>query len=80
VYQSHIAFLILGDGNWRQTEAWIVRLAGAVEVNTLAQGALRQFTQWLWIAHPTFQLEGGHFTTELFVTPFFLSMLCSRHI
>jgi len=36
-----------------------VLLAGAIEVNALAQGALRQFTQWLWIEHP------GHFTTEL---------------
>ena len=34
-------------------------------MNALAQGALRQFTQWLWIEHPTFQLGGGHFTTEL---------------
>jgi len=42
-----------------------VLLAGAVEVNALAQGALWQFTQRLWIEHPTFQLEGGHFTTEL---------------
>jgi len=42
-----------------------VLLAGAIEVNALAQGALRQFTQWLWIEHPTFQLGGGHFTTEL---------------
>jgi len=40
-------------------------LAGAVEVNALAQGALRQFTQWLWIDHSTFQLGGGHFTIEL---------------
>ena len=54
------------DGNWWQAEAWIVLLAGPVEVNTLAQGALRQFTQWLWIEHLTFQLRGGHFTTELF--------------
>ena len=30
------------DGNWRQAEAWIVLLAGVVEVNTFAQGALRQ--------------------------------------
>jgi len=29
-------------------------LPGAVEVNALAQGALRQFTQWLWIEHPTY--------------------------
>ena len=26
------------------------------------RSALRQFTQWLWIEHPTFQLGGGHFT------------------
>jgi len=43
-------FLIFGDGNWRQAEAWIVLLAGAVEVNALAQGPLRRFTQWLWIS------------------------------
>jgi len=51
-----------------------VLLAGAIEVNALAQGALRQLTQWLWIEHPTFQLGGGYFTTELmlpatFITP-----------
>jgi len=33
--------------------------------NALAQGALRQSTQWLWIDHSTFQLGGGHFITEL---------------
>jgi len=42
-----------------------VLLTGAVEVNALAQGALRQFIQWLWIEHPTFHLGGGHLTTEL---------------
>jgi len=42
-----------------------VLLAGAVEVNALAQGALRQFTQWMWIEHPTFQLGGGHLTELL---------------
>jgi len=42
-----------------------VLLAGVVEVNAIAQGALQQFTQWLWIEHPTFQLGGGHITTEL---------------
>jgi len=57
--------VFFGDGNLRQAEAWIVLLAGAVEVNALAQGTLRQFTQWLWIEHPTFQLRGGHFTVEL---------------
>jgi len=34
-------------------------------VNTLAQEVLRQFTQWPWIDHPTFQLRSGYFTTEL---------------
>jgi len=57
-------FVNFGDGNWRQAEAWIVLLVGTVEVSALAYGALRQFTQWLWIEHPTFQLRGGHFTTE----------------
>ena len=57
--------LSFGDGNWVQAEAWIELLAGAVEVNALAQGAIRQFTQWLWIEHPTFQLGGGDLTTEL---------------
>jgi len=40
-------------------------LPGQFEVNTLAQGALQQITQWLWIEHPTFPLGDGHFTTEL---------------
>jgi len=51
-----------------------VLLAGAVEVNALAQGALRQFTEWLWIEHPTFQLGGGHFTTEL-LPPHFIDLV-----
>ena len=37
-------FVNFGNGSWRQAEAWIVLLAGAVEVNALAQGAARQFT------------------------------------
>jgi len=37
-----------------------VLFAGTVQVNALTQGALRQFTQWLWIEQPTFQLGGGH--------------------
>jgi len=41
-------FVNFGDGNWRQAEALIVLLAGSVEMNALAQGALRQFTQWAW--------------------------------
>jgi len=32
-------------------------LVGAVEVNALAQRALRRFTRWPWIEYPTFQLE-----------------------
>ena len=40
-------------------------------VNALAQEALRQFTQWLWIEHPNFHLKGGHITTELLL-PFLL--------
>jgi len=53
-------FVNFGDGNWRQAKALIVLLAGAIEVNALAQGALRQFTQWLWIEDPIFQLRGGN--------------------
>jgi len=30
-------FVNFGDSNWRQAEAWIVLLAGAVEVNALAK-------------------------------------------
>jgi len=62
-------FYNFDDSNWRQAEAWIVLLAGAVQVNALAQGTLRQFTQWLWIEHPTFWLRGRHFTTELLPPP-----------
>ena len=76
-------FVNFGDGNWRQAETWIVLLAGAVEVNALAALAqeTQQFTQWLWIEHPTFQLRGGHFTTELcrprwIFLPVLSSLLC----
>jgi len=65
-----------GDGNWREAKAWILLLARAVEINPLACGALRQFTQWSWIKHPTFQLSGGHFTTELLeATDIYLSFI-----
>jgi len=60
-----VFFLRFGDGSWRQAEVCIVFLAGAVEVNALAQRALQQFAQWLWIEHPTFQLRGRHSTNEL---------------
>ena len=57
--------VIFGDGDWWQADAWISPLAGAVEVKALAQGALRRFTQWLWVEYTSFKLRGGHFTTEL---------------
>jgi len=50
---------------WRQLAAGLnlnCASCRGVEVNALSQAALRQFTQWLWIEHPTFQLGGGHFT------------------
>ena len=53
-------------------------LAGAVEVNALAQGTLRQFIQRLWIEDPTFHLGGGHFTTELL--RFFVGDVTSRDV
>jgi len=53
-----------------------VLLARAVEVNDLAQGALRRVAQWPWIEHPTFQLRDGHFITEL-LPPQFVS--CHLH-
>jgi len=65
-----MCFLNFGDDNWRQAEAWILLFAGAVEMNALAQAALRRFTQRPWIERPTFQLRGGHFITGL--TPPFL--------
>jgi len=35
-------FVNFGDSNWWRAQAWIVLLAGAIEVNALAQGALQQ--------------------------------------
>ena len=55
--QMYFLLLIFDDGNWWQAEASIVLLAGAVEVNSPAQGTLRRFTQWpntqpsSWKAH-----------------------------
>jgi len=43
-------------------------------MNPLSQGTLRQYTQWLWIEHPTFQLGGGHLITELLTLPGFKSL------
>jgi len=43
----------------------ICPLSGRFWVNTLAQEVLRKLTQWPWIEHPTFQLSGGQFITEL---------------
>ena len=47
----------LFNGNWRQAEVWMMLFAGAVAVNTLAQGALRQVTQWPWKEHPTYRSQ-----------------------
>ena len=64
---------------WRQLVAGrSLILAGAVEVNVLAQGPLRQFTQRPWIEHVTFQLRGGHSTTELSPPPG-SAALCASH-
>jgi len=57
IYWSHAMQRILFNDNWRQTEAWIFLLAGEVEVNALAQGALRRLTQWSWIEHPNSTTE-----------------------
>jgi len=54
-----------------QAYAWNMLFVKAVEVNALAQGALRQFTQYLWFEHTTFQLRGWNFTTELLPPPQF---------
>jgi len=47
-----------GDGNWRRAKARILLFAGAVEVNG-------ESLKGPWLEHPTFQLKGGHSTTEL---------------
>ena len=73
-----VFLFILGDSNWRQAEAWALLLAGAIEVNALAQGALRRFTQWSWAEHQTFQLRGGHSATEL--SPPIAHFWCSVHV
>jgi len=51
--------IFFGD-NRRHTEAYIMLLTGTAKVNVLAWGALRRFTQWPWIEHPTFKLRNGH--------------------
>jgi len=58
-------FVNFGDGNWWQADAGFVASCLSFWVNTLAQLALRRFTQWPWINLPTFKLRGGHFTTQL---------------
>jgi len=45
---------------------WLrIQLWSCVFYNIAPGPALRQFTQWPWIEHSTFQLGGGHLTTEL---------------
>jgi len=34
-------------------------------MNAIKQGAMRQFTHWLWIEHSTFRLRGRHSATEV---------------
>jgi len=58
----------LFSDSWRQAEAGIMLFVGAVAVDAFDQGALLQFTKWPWIQHPTFQVGGGHCTTELIVS------------
>jgi len=54
-----------------------LRLAGAVEVNALTQGALRQFTHWPRIEHSTFQLRGECCTAEWAIaSPVVNKVLC----
>ena len=50
----------LFNDSWQQAEVCIMLFVEAVEVNALAEGALRRVTQWPWIEHPTFRLRGGH--------------------
>ena len=57
---SKLFYLILVTVIGGQPKLENLLLAGAVELNALAQGALLP-----WIKHPTFQLRGEHFTTEL---------------
>jgi len=40
--------------------------SSGVALKGVAQGALRRVTQWPWIEHPTFQLRGGHSTTDIY--------------
>jgi len=41
----------LFNNNWRQAEGCMMLFVGAVEMNVLAQGALRLVAQWQWIEH-----------------------------
>jgi len=71
------SFVNFGDGSWRQAKAWIVLLAVAIEINALAEEALREFTQWLWIEHSNLQFRGGRCTNE--VLPPFYQVLRQSH-
>ena len=54
----------LFNDSWRrQAGAWIMLFVGAVAVNAVAQGALRRFTLWPGIEHPTIGSEGGQSTS-----------------
>ena len=60
--ETHI-YCDFGDGNWQPIEAWNLLLARVAKMNSLAQGVLWWFTQWLWVEHPTFQLRSRYSTT-----------------
>jgi len=53
-----------GDGTWRQAEALILLLAGAVEVYA-CPGSVMAIHSVAVAQHPSFELRGGRFTTEL---------------
>jgi len=57
-------------------QLWVTEIGGRVKPGffffskrvrwtLLTPGALRWFTSWRWIDHPTSQLRSGHSTTEL---------------
>jgi len=65
MFYFNIHIFDFGDGTWRQSAAWNLLLIGSVEVNALAQGTLRQFTQWPWVDYLTFYFKRGRSATEL---------------
>jgi len=60
-------------GRRPKPEIWF--LAGAVEVNDLAQGALRRLMQWPRIEYTTFDYRGEHSTLSYLYLQTLLSSL-----